>query len=140
MRSRGRGPVALAVAGCYAVVALVWLRAVRRAAGARGAVAWAAIDERAVAAGWDPLPGWGGAGGGGGGGGAVAADRAGAGGGVSGRTGVVGVTLALLGSLVALAMVTDLSRGRPRRRGDRERVVLLAGVTALLLALWGVLS
>ncbi|MCB9551407.1 MAG: hypothetical protein H6705_05905 [Myxococcales bacterium] len=55
------GPVALAVAGCYAVVALVWLRAVRRAAGARGAVAWAAIDERAVAAGWDPLPWVGGA-------------------------------------------------------------------------------
>lgn len=136
------GPVALAVAGCYAVVALVWLRAARRAAEARGAVAWAAIDGRQVAAARDPLPWVGGV--------LVAAPALGVAlwppmgralaVGFPGRTGVVGVTLALLGSLVALAMVTDLSRGRRRRRGDRERVVLWFGVTALLLALWGALS
>lgn len=135
------GPVAWVVGLAYAVVTLVWLRGAQRVAVGRSVVEWAAIDGVAARGERDVLPWVGGV--------LVAAPAVGVAFwppiaralavGFPGRTGLVGAMLGLLGTLVALALVTDLARGRRRRRGDRERVVLLAGVTGLLLALWAVL-
>lgn len=136
------GAVALAVMLAYAVVALVWLRAARRADGERAAPTWAALDEADRVTERDPLPWLGGV--------LVAAPALGVAlwppigealaVGFPGRTGLAGALVALLGTLVALAMVTDLTRRRPPRRGDAQRAVLLAVVAGLALALWGVLS
>lgn len=136
------GAVALAVLLAYAVVALVWLRAAQRTLADRAAPSWAALDEVHRLIERDPLPWLGGA--------LIAAPALGVAlwppigealaVGFPGRTGLAGALIALLGTLVALAMVTDLTRRRPPRRGERERAVLLAVVAGLALALWGVLS
>lgn len=138
------GPVALATGAVYAIVALAWLRSDRRPASRPtpadedAAVSWSATEEHPIARRFDALPGVGGA--------LVAAPAVGVvlftpigdalAVGFPGRGGTAGVALALLGTLVGLAMVTDLARGRPPARGERGRVVLLTGCVVFLALIW----
>lgn len=134
------GPVALATGAVYLVVTLSWLRSAPQSAADDEAtpMRWSATEDQPVPGRFDALPWIGGL--------LVAAPAAGVvlftpigdalAVGFPGRSGPAGVTLALLGTLVGLAMVTDLARGRPPARGSRARVIVLAGCLALLAALW----
>jgi len=131
--------VPLGVMAVYLIVALWWLRAMRRAEAERANLAWSALDRGAGArqtrdplpwvaallvaapalgvASWPPL--------------ALALD-----GGFPGRTGQAGALLALVGTLVGLAMATDLARGRTAAPGSKERALLLGLVLGLVLLLY----
>lgn len=131
--------VPLAVVAVYLVVTLWWLRAMRRAEAERATPAWSALEAggdgridrdplpwlAAVlvatpalgVAIWPPL--------------ARALDV-----GFPGRTGQAGALLALVGTLVGLAMATDLARGRPPTRGSKERALLLGLVFGLSMLLY----
>ncbi len=131
--------VPLGVIAVYLVVALWWLRAVRRAEAERATLPWAALEtadhSRTTR---DPLP-WVAAL-------LVAAPALGVAiwpplarsldGGFPGRTGQAGAFLALLGTLIGLAMATDLARGRVPAPGSKERAILLGLVFALLMLLY----
>lgn len=133
------GAVALGVMAAWLIVSLWWLRAVRRADAERVAVDWSALESgHAGETERDPLP-WIGAL-------LVAAPALGVAlwppvaraldGGFPGRTGQAGALLALLGTLIGLAIATDLARGRAPRRGSTERAVLLGLVFGLSLLLY----
>ncbi len=133
------GAVAIGVMAVWLVVTSWWLRATRRADAERAAMRWSALESGHVSeAERDPLP-WIGAL-------LVAAPALGIAlwppvaraldGGFPGRTGQAGALLALVGTLVGLAMATDLARGRRPRRGSTERAVLLGLVFGLSMLLY----
>lgn len=137
------GAVAVGVAAIWLVVALWWLRAARRADAERAAPAWEALDHgpiRAVER--DPTPWVGGV--------LVAAPALGVAlwppvgvaldAGFPGRVGPAGALLALVGTVIGLAIATDLARGRRPRRGSKERAALLALIVALALALYAAIG
>lgn len=135
--------LALGVVAVYLIVCLWWLRAMRRAEAERAEPAWSALitdDAPGPRAGRDPLP-WIAAL-------LVAGPAVGVGawpplaraldGGFPGRTGQAGALLALVGTLIGLAMVTDLARGRHPTPGSRQRALLLGVVFGLLMLLYWV--
>jgi len=135
--SGGLSVVAAATALAWFVAALRWLRGTS----VRETMDWTARDE-ATSAGRDPLP-W------------VAACLVGgpalgvvlwpaipraAAAGFPGHAGHVTVALALLATLVGLALATDLSRGRYAMSGSPRRAGALAVVAAATIGLWAGVS
>lgn len=126
--------VALLAIGAYLATALQWLRAGPAAA----TVAWRSLDGRAPRPRLDPQP-W-----------LAAAVVAGpalgvalwppvayeAAAGFPAQPGRALVGLGLLGTLVGLAMATDLARNRPPLRGERRRAVGWALAAAGFVAVW----
>ncbi len=126
--------VALLAIGAYLATALQWLRA----GPSSTAVAWRALNGRAPRPRLDPQPWLAAA--------VVAGPAVGvalwppiayeAAAGFPSQPGRALVGLGLLGTLVGLAMATDLARNRPPLRGDRRRAVGWALAAAGFVAAW----